>query len=113
MLYASVNEPFCVNDFLLLPIYGRHGQPFSLVILLPGDNNMSQPHPFSPDQPDPPSNATNLHDFSFDDFLAEEEIVDDVVDEATKILKHSIEALQEVPYDSQSGPRKYIIVLVF
>ena len=60
-----------------------------------------------------PSNTTDLHDFSFDDFLAEEEIIDDVVDEATKILKRSIEALQEVPYDPQSGPRKYIIVLVF
>ena len=55
-----------------------------------------------------PSNTTDLHDFSFDDFLAEEEIIDDVVDEATKILKRSIEALQEVAYDPRSGPRKYI-----
>lgn len=92
---------------LLLPIYGRHGHPFSLVILSPGDNNMSQQgDPFFPDQPDPPSNTNDLHDFSFDDFLAEEEIIDDVVDDATKILKRSIEALQEVAYDPRSGPRQ-------
>ncbi|XP_025797962.1 uncharacterized protein LOC112877808 [Panicum hallii] len=67
-----------------------------------------QGDPFFPDQPDPPSNTTDLHEFSFDDFLAEEEIIGDVVDDATKILKRSIEALQEVAYDPRSGPRQYI-----
>jgi hypothetical protein len=45
-----------------------------------------------------------------DDFIAEDDILDDLVDEATLILKASLNELQEVAleYVRRSGPRKYV-----
>ena len=60
---------------------------------------------FSSDHsPDPTSNISD----DWDDFLVEEEIFDDVIDEATQVLMSSLEDLHEAAYDPRSAPRKYI-----
>ncbi|KAF0895552.1 hypothetical protein E2562_013867 [Oryza meyeriana var. granulata] len=60
--------------------------------------------PFSTDHHDPASNTIDI----LEDFLAEDDILDDLVDETVIILKSTVEALQEAAYDPRSGPRKYI-----
>jgi hypothetical protein len=56
------------------------------------------------DNPDGGHEPLNL----LDEFLAQDQIVDDVVSEATKVLQSTIQGLAAEASDHRSNPRKYI-----
>ena len=61
---------------------------------------MSEEH----DNPDESQNPL----YSLDEFIAEDEILDDVISEATVVIQSTVEALQKQAADHRLYPRKHI-----
>jgi len=61
---------------------------------------MSEEH----DNPDGSQNPL----YSLDEFVAEDEILDDVISQATAAIQRTIKALQEEGSDHRFNPRKHI-----
>jgi hypothetical protein len=55
-----------------------------------------------------PEDHQNMASNSFDEFIAEEDMIDDLIDEALVVVKGSIEDLAQEASDHRFHPRKYI-----